>query len=206
MLCLSVKKIFFLFILWLVNFSLIFSLLGVLVFTFPPRKSQVLGTSIGLEVDSSEIYSAIPNLVPEQTLEVETEDGREILINKYLTSYKANPDLIKETSYIVQESDKKGVNPRLIVAIARKESSFCKNIASLPDGTSSNNCGGLGIYGNQILAFSSIHDWVTEEINFLADNYFSRGITDPCEIEKTYTPPAKGRWCQAINSYLDEMK
>lgn len=199
------KKIAFTITLWFSSlisifiFSLIFSL------TYK-NGGRVLGASISLNETETETFASLPSAKPEIGSQIESNDARGEIIKNYLTKYKANEELINNVDFLVKKSDERGVDPRFIVAISRKESTFCKNIAKLPDGSSSNNCGGLGIFGKTLTSFSSIHDWIEAEIDFMAKAYISKGITDTCEIEKTHTPPSKGRWCQAINAYIAEMQ
>lgn len=199
------KKLIFLSTLW---FSSLFSLfIFFIIFSFAhERDNRVLGASISLATTETETFASLPAAKPEMENVVKFDDSRAQIIKNYLEKYNAPLELQNEVDFLVSRSIEKEVDPRFIVAIARKESSFCKNIAKLPDGSSSNNCGGLGIFGKTITSFSSIHDWIEAEIDFMSKAYFSKGITDTCEIEKTHTPPSKGAWCSAINAYIAEMQ
>lgn len=201
----SYEKSHFLATLWFSSLISIFILS--LIFSFVHTgDSRVLGASISLSEDETETYASLPSIEPTIENQINFKDARTNIIKNYLAKYNAPPELQNEADFLVQESDEKGVDPRFIVAIARKESTFCKNMAKLPDGSPSNNCGGLGIFGKTLTSFSSIHDWIEAEINFMKNGYISKGITDTCEIEKTHTPPAKGVWCNAINTYISEMQ
>jgi hypothetical protein len=199
------KRIFLLFIAWNASFItlIIFFLVSSLI--YKPQQ-RVLGASINLSNNESEIFSSLPQPAPAIESKVISQEAKNQIIKNYLIKYEAPLVLQNEVDYLVQRANEYQVDPRLIVAIARKESTFCKNIAKLPDGTSSNNCGGLGIYGGTVQHFDSIHDWIDAEIRFMADAYIEHGVTDTCEIEKTHTPPAKGVWCAAINYYISEMQ
>jgi hypothetical protein len=199
------KKFAFLFTLWISSLVSIFIFVIVLEFS-NVGNPQVLGATISLNENQTETFASLPSELPITESIITSNDGRTEIIRNYLTKYNANPELIQDVDFLVQKSDERGVDPRFIVAIARKESTFCKNIAKLPDGSSSNNCGGLGIFGKTITSFPQIKDWIEAEINFIANAYISKGVTDTCEIEKTHTPPAKGVWCQAINQYISEMQ
>lgn len=199
------KRIFLVFIAWNTSFITLFIFILIFSLTYKPHE-RVLGASINLNGDESEIFSSVPAPLPEIENKVIFQDARNQIIKNYLVKYGAAESLQNEVDYLVQRADEYRVDPKFIIAIARKESTFCKNVAKLPDGTSSNNCGGLGIYGGTVQHFDSIHDWVDAEIRFMADNYISKGITDTCEIEKTHTPPAHGIWCTAINYYVAEMQ
>lgn len=199
------KKFVFFSTLWFSSLISIFVFLAIFSFTYKKDK-QVLGASINLTDNPTEIYSSIPPAEPQMESKVVFADARAQIIKNYLEKFKAPLELQSEVDFLVQKSDEANVNPKLVVAIARKESSLCKNIASLENGSTSNNCGGLGIFGKTMTSFSSIHDWIEAEINFLNKAYISKGVTDTCEIEKTHTPPAKGVWCHAVNTYISEME
>ncbi len=198
------KKIIFLTALWLSSLTTIFILTFALAL-YSPAKSQVLGTEIYLGSHETETFSSVPQKVGQIESETQFEEAKNQIIRNYLIKYKAPEELLNEVDFIVEKSLEKEIDPRLVVAISRKESSFCKNLVKLEDGSSSNNCGGLGIYGKTVTSFSSIHDWVEAEINFLSKAYFSKGITDLCEIEKTHTPTSQGKWCQAVKIFIEEM-
>ncbi len=202
------KKILVLFGCWTLSYFVIFFLfLTALVFSKNSfSNNKILGATIDLTDNDTEIFSSLPQEMPISENKLGFKDGRAISIKNYLLKYQAPEALLSEVDFLVQKADQYNVDPRLVIAITRKESTFCKNIATLKDGSSSNNCGGLGIYGSTIQKFSTIHDWLDAEIRFLADAYIEHGITDTCEIEKTYTPPSKGKWCAAINYYLAEMQ
>ncbi len=199
------RKILFIFTLWFSSFVSFFIFLIIFSVTYTPRQ-QVLGASINLSDNPTEVFSSLPQEKPMMETQVIFQEAKNQIIKNYLAKFNTPEDFQKEVDYLVARAEEYGVDPKFIVAIARKESSFCKNIAKLPDGSSSNNCGGLGIYGGKVQHFDTIHDWVDAEIRFMADNYIKNGITDPCEIEKTHTPPAKGVWCAAINAYISEMQ
>lgn len=199
------KKLVFFSTLWFSSLISIFVFLTIFSFTYKNNK-QVLGASINLSDNTTEIYSSVPPQEPQMENKVVFQDARSQIIKNYLEKFKAPLEFQSEVDFLVQKSDEININPKIVVAIARKESSLCKNIATLPDGTTSNNCGGLGIFGNTMTSFLSIHDWIEAEINFLNKAYISKGVTDTCEIEKTHTPPAKGVWCNAVNQYIAEMQ
>jgi hypothetical protein len=199
------KKFAFLFTLWISSLVSIF-IFALILELSNVKNPQVLGATISLNENQTETFASLPGELPSVENRVQSNDARSQIIKNYLTKYNANPELIAAVDFLVQKSDERGVDPRFIVAIARKESTFCKNIAHLPDGSSSNNCGGLGIFGKTITSFSSIKDWIEAEIDFIANAYISKGVSDTCEIEKTHTPPAKGVWCGAINAYIAEMQ
>ena len=201
----STKRIFLLFIAWNTSFITLIIFFFVFSLTYKPQQ-RVLGASINLSNNESEIFSSLPQPAPAIESKVIFQEAKNQIIKNYLIKYGAAESLQNEVDYLVQRANEYQVDPRLIVAIARKESTFCKNVAKLPDGTSSNNCGGLGIYGSTIQSFDSIHDWIDAEIRFMAQNYISKGITDTCAIEKTHTPSSQGKWCNAINYYLSEMQ
>lgn len=201
------KKVLFLFSLWSASFLVCFlMLLVVSSFYVPLKAKQVLGASIDISENQTELFASLPSTQPTTETVLAVADARAIIIKNYLLKFGAPEALWSEAEFIVAKSDEFGIDPRLIVAIARKESTFCKSVPKLPDGSSTNNCGGLGIFGQTVTVFDSVHDWIEAEIKFMSKAYFSQGITDLCEIEKSHTPTSGGRWCSEVKGYIAEME
>ena len=38
---------------------------------------------------------------------------------------------------------------------------------------------------------------------YMGNTFYSEGVTDLCEIEKIYTPPSEGSWCEHIAHFRD---
>jgi hypothetical protein len=51
--------------------------------------------------------------------------------------------------------------------------------------------------------FDSWEHGVKVVSKYMADQFHSQGVTEPCEMMKTYTPPSNGSWCDGVNFFGD---
>lgn len=108
----------------------------------------------------------------------------------------------------VEVADEYGLDFRLLPAIARKESTFCKsNIAQ-----TYYNCFGYGVPASGITEagkFSSYEEGIRTVAASLKKSYLDKGLTDPIAIMEKYCPPSAngaGTWARDINQWLAEMR
>lgn len=156
------------------------------------------------DADSSESNHM---LLPFQSYETEmivpslkSSSSTLIMIEKYLKHY--NSLLYPYSGIIMNSSEKYGVDPKLIVAIAQQESNLGK---SSPDGC--NNAWGWGIHARGTTCFESWEEAIDKVTMGIAKNYCSKGLCeDPCEMMKKYTPRSNGSWCRGVNQFLVEME
>ncbi len=134
--------------------------------------------------------------------EAKAKDGRAIIIKNYLHSYES--PLEPYVADLVSISDRRGVDPNLLVAIAQQESNLCKKIP--PD---SHNCWGFGIYGDKVTHFDSYPQAIDIVASTLKEKYIDQGLDTPEEIMRRYTPPSVeigGPWALGIRQFLDELQ
>ncbi len=102
-------------------------------------------------------------------------------------------------------ADEFGLDFRLLPAIARKESTFCKsNIAQ-----TYYNCFGYGVPASGITEagkFTSYEEGVRTVAASLKKSYLDKGLTDPEAIMQKYCPPSNGTWADHLNQWLAEMR
>ena len=102
-------------------------------------------------------------------------------------------------------ADEFGLDFRLLPAIARKESTFCKsNIAQ-----TYYNCFGYGVPASGITEagkFTSYEEGVRTVAASLKKSYLDKGLTDPEAIMQKYCPPSDGTWADHLNQWLAEMR
>lgn len=105
----------------------------------------------------------------------------------------------------VAVADEYGLDFRLLPAIARKESTFCKsNIAQ-----TYYNCFGYGVPASGITdagKFSSYEEGLRTVAASLKRNYLDKGLTSPEAIMNKYCPPSNGEWAAHLNQWLEEMR
>lgn len=131
-----------------------------------------------------------------------SRDARAALLKNFLNRY--NSPLAPLSDYIVLESDKYGIDYRLIPAIAMQESTGCKFIPE-----NSYNCWGYGIYGDNVLRFSSYEEGIERVIRGLKKDYYDKGLDTPYEIMHKYTPPSialGGPWASGVEYFFNEIE
>ena len=142
-------------------------------------------------------------------------DTRAAQLDKILEAY--NCPLAGHGKTFVKEADKSGIPHWLTASIAFQESSCGKTtpqtkIAGQEDITNpddlefeeSYNAWGWGVWGEHVKKFDGWEAGIKAVSEYLGANFYSKGVTDTCEIMKTYTPSSDGSWCQGVN-YFGEM-
>lgn len=105
----------------------------------------------------------------------------------------------------VAVADEYGLDFRLLPAIARKESTFCKSNIAL----TYYNCFGYGVPASGITEagkFTSFEEGIRTVAASLKRNYLDKGLTDPEAIMEKYCPPSDGTWADHLNQWLEEMR
>lgn len=131
-----------------------------------------------------------------------SRDARSALLKKFFTKY--NSPLAPLSDFIVLESDRYGVDYRLIPAISMQESTGCKFIPE-----NSFNCWGYGIYGDNVLRFESYEQGIERVIRGLKKDYYDKGLTTPQAIMHKYTPPSialGGPWASGVEYFFDQIE
>ena len=62
---------------------------------------------------------------------------------------------------------------------------------------------GWGVWGDNVKFFDDWEHGIATVSEYLAERFYSKGITDPCDIMKVYTPPSNGSWCQGIDYFKE---
>ncbi len=124
-------------------------------------------------------------------------DARSANLKRFIRKYYPQSPLYDLTDYIVEVSDKYGLDYRLLVAIAMQESNLCKRIPK-----DSYNCWGWGIYGDKVTRFSSYKEGIETVARGLKINYIDKGYTTIFSIMRKYTPPSKGSWGKAVLKFF----
>lgn len=140
-------------------------------------------------------FSAAPLVLGEFESEIKLVDGRSANLKNFFRKY--NSPLYDSADYIVYISDRYGFEYRLLPAIAMQESNLCRVIPE-----NSFNCWGYGIYGNQVLRFSSYNEAIKTVAKDIKDNYIDKGLTTPEAVMSRYTPSSPGSWAKAVNHFI----
>jgi len=126
------------------------------------------------------------------------EDARPEIIDQYFARFDC--PLTGYGEKMVSVADAYGFEFWWLPAIAWQESSCGKQLIG-----GSYNPFGYGIYGDNVIRFTSF-DEAIEQVGWdLSANFFGEGLVHPCDVQSKYTPPSNGSWCSAIEYFRDEM-
>ena len=188
--------------------ALVFSIVYYSQSPYAKEGSQVAGlateTSPFEEANYEELImeeNQIPILPPFEASLV-ARDARPKILSAFLENYSCPLEPYDQyANKYIEVADKYNLDFRLIPAISMQESNCCKRI---PEG--SNNCWGYGIYGDQVLRFDTVEDGIETVGKNLAKHYTSKGLMEPEEIMRKYTPQSKGSWAAGVMHFMYEMK
>jgi len=190
-----IKKIF----LYLFTFVLFFSFNLILIKKInsqSKKEAQIenLLTEIG-EIKNNSYHSNLSQVLGAYRGEVQLADGRVANLKHFFRKY--NSPLYDYAELIVSVSDKYGFDYRLLPAIAMQESNLCRYIPE-----NSYNCWGWGIYGNQVIRFSSYEEAIEKVAAGIKKEYIDKGLVTASMIMKKYTPSSPGTWARGVNTFI----
>jgi len=146
--------------------------------------------------------AAIPKNQAAFSQSIQAEDARAQIVENFLKS--KNSPLEPYSAYMVKVADEYELDFRLLAAIAVKESGGGRAIPK-----NSYNAWGWGIYGDNVLGFSTWQDGILKVAQGIKKDYIDKGYRSPQEIMSKYTPPSLeigGTWAQDIRQYFAEME
>lgn len=160
---------------------------------------NVLGDAVVKDSRSS-IYASFPPEIKTIASSVITENATPVIIENYLRKY--NSPLLMYSDLIVSLSEKFGVKPQLIVAIAQQESNLGKKSPS-----DCYNAWGWGIHKNGTKCYNNWPEAIESVIKGIKNDYCDKGLCeDPCLMMKKYTPGSNGSWCFGVNMFLNDLE
>lgn len=145
------------------------------------------------------------NIEEKQVLGVNINvDERVPLLRGYLQA-KDSP-LASYAAEMIATADRYQFDWRLLPAIAGKESSFGKKTPWDKEGQKpSYNAWGWGIYGDQVLSFSSWEEGIEKVGAGLCDGYLNKSLVTIEDIMSYFTPRSTGSWARDVNHFMEEM-
>lgn len=146
------------------------------------------------------LYSARPLVLGTMTSQMESVDSRAAKIDKVFAQYGC--PLEGKGRVFVEEADKNNIPYWVVPAIAFQESS-CGKKTPEPEGVESYNAWGWAVYGSNVKMFDDWDHGISVVSQYMNEKFFSQGVTDLCEIMKTYTPPSQGSWCKGVDYFKD---
>jgi len=159
------------------------------------KKIENLLLEIGEAKTNPFSYSHLPYQPYSYQSSVKLADGRVANLKHFFRKY--NSPLYDYAELIVSVSDKYGFDYRLLPAIAMQESNLCRYIPE-----NSHNCWGWGIYGNQVIRFSSYEEAIEKVAAGIKKEYIDKGLVTASMIMKKYTPSSPGTWARGVNTFL----
>ncbi len=146
------------------------------------------------------LFSSMPLMLNNQDQAFNFRDSRAVRIDSTFEFFSC--PLEGYGSKFVEEADRNEIPYWLVAAIAFQESSCGKNTPYL-DGVKTKNAWGWATYGDQVYEFDSWDQGIEVVSRYMSKKFYSRGVTDLCEIMKTYTPPSNGSWCNGVRYFGD---
>lgn len=175
--------------------------------------SLFLVTSIFLynpALKDNRVSSSSNGAITSEINENKVVKGRIILDERvpHLRGYlkaKGSP-LASKAAEMIAAADKYHFDWRLFPAIAGKESSFGRKIPWDKEGQKpSYNAWGWGIYGDQILSFSSWDEGIEKVGAGLRNGYLNKNLVTPEDIMRYFTPRSKGDWARDVSYIMEEI-
>ncbi len=131
------------------------------------------------------------------TIQFKTVDRTEVL-EKFLEKYDS--PLTGQAEIFVKVADEKGLDYRLLPAISCMESTCGKFM--IP-GTY--NAWGWGIYGDNVIGFSSWEEAIEKVGDGISKGYAQKGLDTPEKMAPVYTPPNPVNWRNGVRFFMNQM-
>ena len=147
-------------------------------------------------------FSSKPLVLGVVSSRLEGDDARAEALDQFFESY--NCPMKDMGEIFVREADKNGIPYWLVAAVSFQESN-CGKKTPEPGGVESYNAWGWGVYGNNVKMFDDWEHGITVVSKYFRERFYDKGVTEPCEIMKIYTPPSNGSWCNGINFFREKM-
>lgn len=168
-------------------------------------QKQLLIAALGISI-AAIIFFLTPGLAraqsktiaePMQVMEVHSQevDSRVVILEDYLKQYDS--PLTKNAKDFVEAADRYELDWKLVAAISGVESTFGKRI---PGGY---NGWGWGVYGDQALGFESWKDGIYTVSKGLKEDYVSRGLLTPQQMNKRYA--SSPTWGTKVSYFMNDI-
>lgn len=178
--------------LWFALTPTLVILLGILL-TLQKSSLRPLKTATSFNVTQAEPEV---NNIQAEVIPVKVNDSRPLILENFLKGRPLSP----YSSYIVEVSDKYGIDYRLIPAIAMKESGAG---SAVPE--KFHNAWG---FENGTTRFGSWEEAIDTVGKTLKTRYVAKGLVTPEQIMAVYAPPqleTGGKWARDINIFYAQM-
>lgn len=147
------------------------------------------------------VFSAKPLVLGATTSRVYSDDAKVEKLNAVLTRYKC--PMAGLGNVFVEEANRNDIPFWLVAAISFQESSCGKNTPDHPDVEETYNAWGWGVWGANVKQFDSWEHGIRVVSKYMGDKFYSKGVSDTCQIMEIYTPPSNGSWCEGVKFFGD---
>lgn len=151
------------------------------------------------------IFGSKPQVLGSKTASIETESLEAQALDRVFAKY--NCPFEGYGHVFVKEAEKSGIPFWLVASISFQESSCGKNtpkdLAGDTPEAETYNAWGWGVWGKNVRTFTDWNEGIATVSKYMGTKFYSKGITDTCEIMTIYTPPSNGSWCNGVNHFGD---
>lgn len=155
--------------------------------------SIVVGFGVNLQPANAQVARSSAKLTEEYISSTQPDTRREVLKSFFETR---NSPLSEHADTFISEADKHNLDWKLVAAIAGNESQFGHLIPPY-----SNNAWGYGVYGPNVIRFSSWDEGIATVSNALREDYINNwGATNIYEIGSIYA--ADPAWARKVIHYM----
>ncbi len=153
-----------------------------------------------VNIQKYNIFSSRPFVMEDVSNVINTGDSRSQKINAVFKEF--NCPLYGYGETFVTEADKNNIPWWLVASVSFQESN-CGKKTPLNDGQETYNAYGWGVWGGNAFQFDNWEHGVAVVSRYMSTKFFSKGVTEPCTIMATYTPPSNGSWCRGVQYFGD---
>lgn len=144
------------------------------------------------------VFSSKPLTLGEMSSEFISQDSRAVALDQVFEKF--NCPFTGLGKVFVEEADKNNIPYWLVPAVSFQESS-CGKRTPKKDGEETYNAYGWGVWKDHVKDFDNWAHGIKVVSEYMGETFYSKGVTDPCEIMKIYTPPSNGGWCDGVKYY-----
>ena len=139
---------------------------------------------------------------------VVSREARPIILKEFLESYHS--PMVPYSDFILETSEKYGLDWRLLTAISGNESLFGRVMPPNPDtGGDCYNAWGWGIHSRGTLCFSNWKEGIETVARGIKENYIDQGLTTVDQIMLRYAPVSVENgtgWNESIKFFMERLE
>lgn len=149
------------------------------------------------------IFSSTPLTIDNIDTKITHIDSKAERIDSVFRKYKC--PLAGFGQVFVDEAEKNEIPYWLLPAISFQESG-CGKLTPKIGGIETFNLFGWAVWGNNTHSFDSYEHAIQTVSKYMYTKFYSKNITELCEIMKVYTPPSAGSWCRGVGYFAEEIE